>query len=165
MSRRWILWLTCLVVGVLAACVPDLDDALDDDDATSDDDATGDDDSSQQEDQAPCAVFVPTLEIAAGQALLVRVSMEPPCEGINWVLTPTYSVNGQTITIDASWEYEVIDDDGMCCGNVQNLDVTGLTPGTYTINAACHSAYAEECAEDSFPAQDFVQSATVLVTN
>jgi len=50
MSRRWILWLTCLVVGVLAACVPDLDDALDDDDASSDDDATADDDDATADD-------------------------------------------------------------------------------------------------------------------
>ncbi len=117
---------------------------------------------------APCAIRLAEDTIAESDDAVVYVRLDPNCEGTDWVLSAFHDVVGDQITIDATWDYEVVDDDGWCCGEEQEVRISGLTAGTYTVTAACFDAYAESCAEESdddSAGPDYGEVATLIVTD
>ena len=125
-----------------------------------DDDDTG---GQHMVEDATCAISLPQDTIIEGEEAVIDVRIDSGCAGINSMLVATYNVDGTTIEVDGVWEYDTVDDDGDCCGELQTLTVIDLTAGTYTVEALCFSSGSADCADDGQGTGTWVQTATLTV--
>lgn len=154
-QRSGIGWLAGFVVlaglaFVVASCPGNGDD---------DDDTGG----QHMVEDATCAISLPQDTITEGEDAVIDVRIDSGCAGVNSSLEATYSVSGTTVEVDGVWEYDAVDDDGDCCGELQTLTVTGLLAGTYTVEALCFTSGSADCADDGQGTGTWVQTATLTV--